>query len=784
MFDSGKTKEQLIAELNDLRDKELYYRKFSEFTSDFIHRCSKQGLESYRITWLDGAVEQVSGYTRYEVLKRGCWLNIIHPEDLPRVSSHLLALKAGESGTIEFRFVRKDGSMRWVAESYRCEAGEAPDELVLYGAIRDISQRRSEEKRLRMAMQSLENTRESVHWIDEDGRILYVNPAMERELGYTAGELLRMSIPDIDPNTPENQWGPGGSLTRVLKSTGLRKFETLHRHRDGHMIPVEVDSDGFYCDGQTYFIAIARDITERKQTEEALRASEQSYRELFDNSPIGIFLTDSLGRAHRINPEMARMLGFASPEEALARLQDLANKLYADPDRRAQFLDLMRKDGEVSNFEFEAHDARGHRIWLSMNARIRETLPDGTFLIDGFLLDVTERKRTEEKLRENEATLSAVIESTSDWVWSVDPRDFALTLFNSALKEFFASHYGVAIQPGMTPGDLFPADRAGVWRGYYTRALTQGTFQTEYETMDASTTLLLSFDTVIQDNDVVSLVVLGKDITERRKIQEALIQSEKMMSVGGLAAGMANEINNPLSGILQNAQVVLRRLEPGRHDNQDAAQQAGTTLEAVLGYLERRGILAMLASMRSSATRAAQIVLSMLEFSRKADPGQSRVDVSGLLDKSVELCSTDYDLKKRYDFRNIEIRREYDPDLGEVPCAPTQIQQVIINLLRNSAQAMHERGENAPAARIILRTRREADMAVVEVEDNGPGISEDMRRRIFEPFFTTKPVGQGTGLGLSISYFIVINNHGGTIEVDSQPGKGTRFTLRLPLEAL
>jgi signal transduction histidine kinase len=157
-----------------------------------------------------------------------------------------------------------------------------------------------------------------------------------------------------------------------------------------------------------------------------------------------------------------------------------------------------------------------------------------------------------------------------------------------------------------------------------------------------------------------------------------------------------------------------------------------------------------------------------------------RLDV--LIEKVLELAGKEYDLNKRYDFRNIQIIKDFDPELPPVPCYETEIEQVVLNLLKNAAQAM--RGNDHPREdSIILRLQREGTMARIEVEDNGPGMTEAVRRRIFEPFFTTKPVGEGTGLGLSVSYTIITHNHCGSIETASSPGRGARFIIRLPLAA-
>lgn len=153
-----------------------------------------------------------------------------------------------------------------------------------------------------------------------------------------------------------------------------------------------------------------------------------------------------------------------------------------------------------------------------------------------------------------------------------------------------------------------------------------------------------------------------------------------------------------------------------------------------------------------------------------------------LMEKVLDLASKDYNLKKKYDFRNISIIKEFAANLPLVPCTETEIEQVILNLLSNAAWAMaHEK--NADPPQIVMRVKVEKDIARIEIEDNGPGMDEKTRKQIFEPFFTTKPVGEGTGLGLSVSYMIIANNHHGTMEVESDIGKGAKFVIRLPSES-
>ncbi|MBA4367956.1 MAG: hypothetical protein C0403_10005 [Desulfobacterium sp.] len=276
-------------------------------------------------------------------------------------------------------------------------------------------------------------------------------------------------------------------------------------------------------------------------------------------------------------------------------------------------------------------------------------------------------------------------------------------------------------------------------------------------------------------------VIRIDDVTEQVRIEEMMIQSEKILTLGGLAAGMAHEINNPLAGILQNIQVIKNRIIGDMPKNRQAAEKCGTSIEAIEAYMKERMILAMFDSIEESSKRAAKIISNMLSFSRKSENQIVSCDLKELIDKTVKLAENDYDLKKKYDFRQMKIIREDDPDMPAVPCDSTKIQQVILNLLKNAAQAISGQDNRIEPPRISLRTFHDEYMARIEVEDNGPGMEKTIQDRVFEPFYTTKGVGVGTGLGLSVSHFIITENHKGIIEVQSSPGKGTKFIIQIPL---
>ena len=277
------------------------------------------------------------------------------------------------------------------------------------------------------------------------------------------------------------------------------------------------------------------------------------------------------------------------------------------------------------------------------------------------------------------------------------------------------------------------------------------------------------------------VVIRIDDITQRLSLEEMMVQSEKMLSVGGLAAGMAHEINNPLGAILHNVQNIRRRLSADLPKNQEHAEQVGVELETVNRYLQSREVPQLLDGIQQAGARAAKIVTHMLSFSRRSNRQMAPCDLPALIDQAVEIAGNDFDLTIGFDFKGQAIIRQFDPLLGPVPGTANELEQVLLNLLKNAAQAIHLREDDSEPGRIILRTRLNPPWAEIQVEDNGIGMSENVRKRTFEPFFTTKEIGQGTGLGLSVSYFIITNNHKGQMEVHSTLGQGTCFTLRLPL---
>ena len=286
----------------------------------------------------------------------------------------------------------------------------------------------------------------------------------------------------------------------------------------------------------------------------------------------------------------------------------------------------------------------------------------------------------------------------------------------------------------------------------------------------------------LKDNNLKGLVIRIDDISQREKMEEVIMQTEKMKSVGGLAAGMAHEINNPLGAILQGIQNIQRRINVDNEKNQEIASIHHLDLKAMNGYLEQRQIIKFINNIQDAGQRAASIVSNMLQFSRGNQQQLSPTLIKDLIERSLNLARADLELK------NISIHLSDIDDSLLFHCIPSEIEQVILNLLQNSAQAFSNFQPPHPdknwKPKIHLSAMQDHNHTYIKVKDNGPGMSKEVRRRIFEPFFTTKDIGAGTGLGLSVSYFIITAHHHGQLDIESKLDEGACFTLKIPNQPL
>lgn len=291
-------------------------------------------------------------------------------------------------------------------------------------------------------------------------------------------------------------------------------------------------------------------------------------------------------------------------------------------------------------------------------------------------------------------------------------------------------------------------------------------------------------DVLVYPLDADSAVVRIDDVTDNVKFQEMMAQAEKMVTIGELAAGMAHEINNPLASIVQGVQNSLRRLSPDIEKNVNTASEIGVSLKLVNKYLEKRNILKYLNGISESGKKAAFIVSNMLNFSRKTGGELFDENINEIVDLSIEMAENEFNLVNNSDFKQINIVKHYDKNIRTVPMRKTEIQQVLLNLIKNAAHSLYEKmkwqNKNGFKPEIVISTKDSKDGIFIEVKDNGCGMTDEVKRRLFEPFFTTKKVGLGTGIGLTVSYFIITENYKGKIIVDSKEGEWAFFRIYIP----
>ena len=537
---------------------------------------------------------------------------------------------------------------------------------------------------------------------------------------------------------------------------------------------------------QRLFKEIARRITEALSSLLFLRdlqQSEEKYKSLVASIPGAVYRcsNDPSWTMLFISDTIEEISGYPASDFIKNKNLTFADIIHPDDQTRVwEHVQHSLKQGKPYSVEYRIKIREGSMHWIFDRGQ-GVAAKDGTIkYLGGTLFDITLRKQTEEELQRLRNLLSDIINSMPSALVAVDLNG-RITQWNRETEKM------TGITADIAHGELLDRALPQIEKEMeMIRQAIQDKRPQKHEKMpwmiNGKTSYMELTVYPLIESHIEGAVIRIDDVTERMKLENMMIQTEKMVSLGGLAAGMAHEINNPLGVILQGIQNTLRRLSQGLKKNQEVAERCGTDLTKIRAYLGERNILLYLQGIQEAGLRASKIVNNMLNFSHHSESTIIPTVINQLVDNTIELASNDYNLKKKYDFRHIKIIRDYDPKLIEIPCIPTEIEQVILNLLKNSAQAIAEKKEKNYTPQIKICTRKEETSATIEIEDNGPGMDEKTRKHIFEPFFTTKPVGTGTGLGLSVSYFIITDNHGGTITVESSPGYGTTFIIHLPLE--
>jgi PAS domain S-box-containing protein len=570
-------------------------------------------------------------------------------------------------------------------------------------------------------------------------------------------------------------------LDKFLKMADERQvfheYETKWKRSNDVLITISLSGEPrFNKDGEFIgYIGAGRDVTERCIVEERDKRLLTAVNSL--NLMVAIF--DNEDNLVFYNQEYEEFLNCLDEKLGLGanfnKLWRYSCDYYAkNSDFDAEYwydLRLSVHREPVNNFVLPI----GSDQYLNV---FEQMLDDGGVII--VTTDISSSKKAEQEIHRLRNYLANIIDSMSSVLIAVDA-NYRVIQWNIAAER----ETGISLKDAYQRNVIEVFHRLESEMESIIDAVTQ-----ERETSQLKRLYVKEGNTFYEDIIIYPLttgeeagaVIRLDNVTDQVMISEMMIQSEKMLSVGGLAAGMAHEINNPLAGMMQTANVMHNRLSNQKviKANIEAAQASGIDLNALESYMNQRGILSMLENVIESGKRVALIVENMLDFSRQNSASSREHDLTSLLDKSVELSSTDYNLKYDYDFRNLTIVREYQDGLPPVICEAGKIQQVFLNILRNAAQAMQESCVANPTLVFKVYYVEDLDHVVVEIEDNGPGIEDEVKRRIFEPFYSTKNEGLGTGLGLSVSYFIINENHGGQLSVDSIVGKCTKFSVSLP----
>jgi PAS domain S-box-containing protein len=716
------------------------------------------------------------------------WQDLVHPEDRDprRLPAHRL-FAGRDNFDQQFRVIWPDGSVHWLHSKALVARDEQQKPCRVIGVDFDITEHKRTEERLHVLSSAVDQSPVSVLIADMDGKIQYVNARLTEATGYTLEEL-RGKNPSIllAPDTPHEHFA---QVSQAIQ-TGQWKGIMHSRRKNGELFWESAsirqirDSSG----NPTHALAVAEDITDRLEMEAALKLSEERFRIAAESSGDSIYEWD-------LRSDQVTMLGGSGKRSAgfgwNPPWQGNSFRQLLHPVDRERVETAIRRNldtGEPYKQEYRMTTPSGEvRYYADQGSALRDKMGKPYKWI-GVCRDITEEKKRE---RAN-AELAAVVECADAAIISHDFSGEILT-WNRGAERIYG--YSPEEMIGRTIAPLIPADRQQENHQILER-LGRGESIQHLETtrLTKSGVLIHVLLTIspIRDSSgaVLGMAQVAWDITQIKDLERQLAQTQKLESIGHLAAGIAHEINTPIQYIGDNGkflQDAFNDLLTSVGSNAGAALSAepveGKPLpsqqeldQGVLEFL-RVEIPKAIEQLLEGVDQVARIVRAMKEFSHPGPVEKLPLDINRAIESTILVSKNEWKYVA-------EVTTELDHAIPPVPCVAGEFNQVILNLIVNAAHAISDvvRGTNEKGA-IHISTKGNGSYAEIRISDTGCGIPEAIQSKVFDPFFTTKPVGQGTGQGLAIAHSVIVQKHRGTITLESKPGQGTTLTIKLPLEA-
>jgi len=590
--------------------------------------------------------------------------------------------------------------------------------------------------------------------VQRSGKVEYVNNMVSVITGFSKEELYRRGLKAFLSDESL------GILAEMEKEVSLvsdyRKVCTEMQARDkaGELKECEVclALGGAKEDRRVY--VYMRDITARKQMEREVRTSQEKYKYLFEHIRHGIYISSKEGFFLDCNQAVLDMLGYQDKKEFLSL--DITREIYKDPEERKRFQETIEKLGFVKDYEVTFKRKGGEEIAVLLTAQAARNERGETTGYEGMMMDITERKKMERDLREMNEFFNMLIEASPDGIIVTDARGDVI-MYNKAAERLLG-YTSEEVIGKTNVKDLYPRGLARKIREMIMddRTGRKGVLPpTElYVKNKAGEVIDISLSaSILQNEKGEELAAIGifKDLREmisvKRKLKETqdqLLQAEKLAAMGRLTSQIAHELNNPLYGIMNTLELLKAEIPETS---------------------KRRKLLDM---SLSEIVRLSVMLKNMLTFSRPEEEARKDVDMNSFIEGIMML------MEKQLKEADIRLVTEFDGKIPTVKISPNQMRQVILNIVKNAIEAMPRGGT------LTLSTRCDDGILKIAVQDTGLGTTDEVRQKIFDAFFTTKEQVRGVGLGLSVCYGIV-QDHGGEIEVQSTPGKGSAFCITLPV---